>query len=182
MDVEKLIDEVIAREGGYTNHPADRGGPTNFGITEQVAKAFGYKGDMKDLPRATAVAIYRERYWTGPKFDQVAAIFPQVGHELFDTGVNMGPSTAAKFLQRVLNALNRGATDYPDIGVDGGIGKLTLAAAAGLKAKRGAAVGEVVRQAIDALQGARYIDIVEANPSQEVFAYGWLSQRLGLFQ
>lgn len=30
MDIDSLIDEVIGREGGYANHPADRGGPTRW--------------------------------------------------------------------------------------------------------------------------------------------------------
>lgn len=37
MDIHDLIEEVIAREGGYSDHPADRGGPTNMGITLKVA-------------------------------------------------------------------------------------------------------------------------------------------------
>jgi lysozyme family protein len=180
MDIDKLIDEVIAREGGYVNHPNDRGGPTNWGVTQQVARAFGYAGDMKALPRATAVAIYRERYWTGPKFDQLAAVFPQSAHEMFDTGINMGPATVAKFVQRVLNVCNRGASDYPDIGADGVIGKMTIAAAAGLKVKRGIEAGEVLRKAIDGLQAARYVEIAEDNPTQESFAYGWLANRIGV--
>lgn len=180
MDIERLIDAVIEREGGYTNHPADRGGPTNFGITQQVARAFGFKGDMRSLPRATAVAIYRERYWTGPKLDQIAAIFPQLSHEMFDTAVNMGPAIVVRFLQRVLNVCNRGASDYPDISADGVVGRMTIAAAQGLKDKRGAAAGEVVRKAIDSLQGARYVEIAEKNASQEAFAYGWFANRLGI--
>lgn len=179
MNVDKLIDEVIEREGGYSNHPADRGGPTNFGITEQVARAFGYKGDMKTLPRSTAVAIYKARYWSGPKFDQVAAICPAIGEELFDTGINMGVAAAGRFLQRALNVLNRGATDYPDIGVDGAVGRMTLAALDGYVKKRGAAGGEVLRRALDSLQGARYIELAEKSPSQEAFAYGWLANRVG---
>jgi hypothetical protein len=54
MSVDTLIDEVISREGGYVDHPADRGGPTMFGITEAVARANGYDGPMRNLPRATA--------------------------------------------------------------------------------------------------------------------------------
>ena len=49
-DIDQLIDELIAREGGYTNHPADRGGPTRYGITEAVARAHGYDGPMALLP------------------------------------------------------------------------------------------------------------------------------------
>ena len=143
MNIDTLIDAVIAREGGYSNHPADRGGPTNWGVTQQVARAYGYMGDMSKMPRATAVSIYKSRYWTGPKFDQVAAIFPEIGHEIFDTGINMGPAVAAKFLQRVLNVCNRGGDDYPDITADGNIGPMTLAAARSLKAKRGGATGEI---------------------------------------
>ena len=33
FEVGALIDELLEREGGYVNHPADKGGPTCFGIT-----------------------------------------------------------------------------------------------------------------------------------------------------
>ena len=46
MTIDTLIDGVIGREGGYSNHPADRGGPTRWGVTEAVARANGYRGDM----------------------------------------------------------------------------------------------------------------------------------------
>ncbi|QGP79992.1 glycoside hydrolase family 108 protein [Sphingobium sp. CAP-1] len=180
MTIDAMIDEVIAREGGYSNHPADRGGPTNFGITEQVARAYGYAGAMQALARATAVSIYKARYWTQPGFDKIAAICPAIGHEMFDTGINMGVGTAGRFLQRALNALNRGAADYPDLTVDGAAGAMTRAALKAFMAKRGAAGGEVLRKALDALQGERYIEIAEASPSQEAFVYGWLANRLGV--
>ena len=51
-DINGLIDELTEREGGYVNHPADRGGPTRFGVTEAVARAHGYAGAMRSLPRA----------------------------------------------------------------------------------------------------------------------------------
>ena len=59
--VEGMIDALIDREGGYVNHPADKGGPTCFGITEAVARAHGYGGAMQSLPRDEAAAIYRRR-------------------------------------------------------------------------------------------------------------------------
>src|SRR3546814_1781938 len=71
-DADALIDAVIDREGRYVNHPADRGGATCWGITEAVARAEGYAGAMRDLPRADAASIYRRLYWLRPGFDQVA--------------------------------------------------------------------------------------------------------------
>ena len=59
MDVDRMIEEVIGREGGYSDHPADTGGATRWGVTERVARAHGYRGDMRSYPRADAVAVYR---------------------------------------------------------------------------------------------------------------------------
>lgn len=115
MPIESLIDDLIDREGGYVHHHADSGGATCWGVTEAVARASGYRGAMRALPRAEAAAIYRRRYWRKPGFDLVHARAARLGAELFDTGANMGPATAAAFLQRALNALNRGASDYPDL-------------------------------------------------------------------
>src|SRR6185369_618430 len=128
MEVNELIDELIEREGGYVSHPADKGGPTRFGITEAVARAHGYQGAMAELPREEAAAIYRRLYWLRPRFDQVAERASKLAAELFDTGANMGPAVAATFLQRALTALNRGGKDLPDQTPDGRIGPATLSA------------------------------------------------------
>ncbi|MGK6319390.1 glycoside hydrolase family 108 protein [Sphingomonas sp. DT-204] len=179
MDIDQLIDEIIAREGGYSNHPADRGGPTRWGITQSTARQHGYTGDMRSFPREQAEAIYRRVYWIEPGFDRVADHAPRVAAELFDTGVNMGPAVAARFLQRVLNALNRNGSDYPDIAVDGQIGPLTLAALAGFADTRGAEGEAVLLKALEALQGEYYISLAERRPANEAFLYGWLANRIG---
>src|ERR1051325_5541245 len=73
VEVEQLIDALIDREGGFVDHPADKGGPTCFGITEAVARAHGYAGPMRQLPRTEAAAIYRRLYWSRPRFARVLA-------------------------------------------------------------------------------------------------------------
>ena len=137
LDVDRLIDDLIEREGGFVNHPADKGGPTCFGITEAVARASGYAGPMRLLPRDEAAAIYQRLYWLRPRFDEIAKRSPRVAAELFDSGVNMGPAVAATFLQRALTALNRGGKDYPDLVPDGRIGPMTLFALDAFLAARG---------------------------------------------
>lgn len=179
MDVDALIDEVIGREGGYSNHPADKGGATRWGITEAVARAHGFAGDMRSFPREEAVAVYRRIYWLRPALDRVAAHAPSLAAELFDTGVNMGPGVASGFLQRALNALNRGASDYADIPVDRRIGPRTLAALGRFIDRRGPGGESVLLKAVEALQGERYLALAEQRPANEAFLYGWLANRLG---
>lgn len=177
--LEHVIDELVGREGGYTNHPADRGGPTRWGVTEQVARAYGYRGDMRALPRETAEQIYLNRFWFGPKFDKVFLRYARVAEELLDTGVNMGQAVAAGFLQRALNLLNRESADYPDIVADGQIGPMTLQALDQFKTNRGAAGEAVLLKALDGFQVCRYADITEARPRNEAFFYGWIAHRIG---
>jgi len=91
----------------------------------------------------------------------------------------MGTGTAATFLQRALNVLNRQAGDYPDIAADGRIGNMTIAALTACLNVRRKAGERVLTLICDALQGARYVAIAEANPSQEAFVFGWIAHRTG---
>lgn len=169
FDVDALIDGLIEREGGYVNHPADKGGPTCFGITEAVARAHGLAGPMKALPRDEAATIYRRLYWLRPRFDQVARRSSRVAAELFDTGVNMGPAVATTFLQRALTALNRNAKDYADLTPDGRVGPLTLHALDAYLQTRGKRGGEtVLMRALEALQGERYLRLAERRPGNYI--------------
>ncbi len=180
LDVDGLIEALIDREGGYVNHPADKGGPTCFGITEAVARAHGYRGAMKQLPRSEAAAIYKRLYWLRPRLDEVAKRTARIGAELFDTGANMGPAVAITFLQRALTALNRNAKDYPDLVPDGRIGPRTLAALDTFLEVRGLTSGvTVLLRALVALQGERYLRLAERRPANEAFLYGWLANRIG---
>ena len=179
-DVDSMVEGLIEREGGYVANRADSGGPTCFGITEAVARANGYSGPMRQLPREEAAAIYKRLYWLRPRLDEVAKRSPAIAGELFDTGANMGPAVAVTFLQRALTALNRNAKDYPDLVPDGRIGPQTLAALDAFLKLRGNGNGEaVLLRALEALQGERYLRLAERRPANEAFLYGWLANRIG---
>lgn len=178
-DIAASIDALIAREGGYVDHPADRGGPTNWGITEHVARANGWTGTMRELPRSEAARLYRRLYWETPRFDAVAKISATIAAELFDTGVNMGPTVATGFLQRALNALNRNARDCPDVPLDRTLGPVTLGALRAYLEARGKPGETVLLKAMEALQGAHYIAITESRRANEAFLYGLIANRIG---
>lgn len=181
MSVDSIIEGIIGREGGYVDNPKDRGGPTRWGITQAVAREYGYDGDMRTLPREVAKAIYLELYYVGPKFDQVYGKSVAIAEELVDTGVNMGVGVAAKFLQRSLNAFNREAEIYQDITVDGVLGMQTLSALQAYLNHRVGPQGEqVMLKALNVLQGARYIELAEGRPANEEFVYGWINTRISL--
>ena len=125
---KKIIDQIIEIEGGYVNDPKDSGGETKYGITKATAYAYGYMGNMKELPRELAFEIYAKRYWDALNLSLIEAWSMQLAEELADTSVNMGPETAARFLQRSLNVLNMQEKKYSDMTVDGDLGQKTLTA------------------------------------------------------
>lgn len=175
LTVDQMIDELIRREGGYVNNPADKGGETNFGITIGTARNYGYTGHMYDLPRGVAEAIYRKQYFTDPGFDRVALVSMPVAEELFDTGVNMGTSVPGPWLQRWLNAFLEAAP----LVVDGAIGPATINALRAFLARRGAEGETVLVRGLNCLQGARYLDLTEHRVANKAFIYGWMLNRVG---
>lgn len=117
MEFDAAFSRLIGHEGGYSNHAADPGGATRYGITEAVARSHGYTEDMRDLPIELARTIYKNAYWTAVRCDQLPA---GIRFDVFDAAVNSGARQAAIWLQRA-------AKVSPD---DGVIGPQTLAAVA----------------------------------------------------
>lgn len=114
MDFQTAIERVLGHEGGYVNNPKDPGGETNWGITKQLAVAYGYHAPMRDMTRNQAKDIYKRAFWD--KYD--CSSFPAaLSFQLFDAAVNHGYGNAARFLQRAV-----GVAD------DGRIGPVTRAA------------------------------------------------------
>ncbi len=168
-------------EAGYVNHPSDPGGETNHGITIAVARAHGYTGPMTQLPLALAVQIAKQAYWDVIRGDELAAVSEAVALEVFDTHFNFYPGAAAKFLQRALNALNRGGRDYADLAVDGELGPATLTALGAFLALRADDDGErVLLSMLNCLQGADYVRQATENPKKEDFVFGWFRHRVKL--
>jgi lysozyme family protein len=100
---DQALTRLLRDEGGYTDHPSDPGGPTNFGITLADARRY-WKGnataaDVRALPQSVARRIYRERYWNAMRCDELPA---GVDYAVFDYGVNSGTGRAGKVLRRVL--------------------------------------------------------------------------------
>lgn len=180
MSIDQMIDALVGREGGYSLNPNDSGGATMWGVTADTARRNGYQGAMSQMPRETAVAIYRSEYFTAPGFDKVYDLSQPIAEELFDTGVNLGLSIPTPWLQRALNALNRQHTDYPDIPVDGRIGPQTVGALRVYLNLRGADGERNVLKLLNCLQGVHYLDITEARPANEAFINGWLINRVGI--
>lgn len=178
LTIPQILDEIVAVEAGFVHHPNDRGGPTIWGITEAVARKNGYQGDMREMKREQAKAIYLREYIEKPGFMLVYEVSPTIAHELIDSGVNLGTAWPSLWLQRTLNAFNEQGKHYPDLKVDGSIGPATAAALKAYLAKRGKDAELVMLTALNSLQGARYIEVTEGRAANESFTFGWFAKRV----
>jgi lysozyme family protein len=174
---DRAFDDLLGIEGEYSNDPADRGGATQWGVTEFLARAYKHSGPMTALSKATAKRIYRAEFWQPLRLTDIGRIDPALALELFEAAVNCSPQRAAEWLQRGLNLLNDGGRHYADIVVDGRIGPQTLQALRALVLARSGGA-DTLRVICNVLQGNHYITLAERSPSQERFVFGWVKNRV----
>lgn len=148
MTFEDAFDRLLGHEGGYVFSPSDPGGETNWGVTATVARANGYAGPMKVLPRDTAKAIYRKAYWDAIQADKLPGA---LRFEVFDAAVNSGVSQAVKWLQRIAGVVD-----------DGLIGPMTINAANKMNGLAAAAAYNGVR-----------LDFMTSLPIWGSYGKGW---------
>ncbi|MDZ7909358.1 MAG: holin-associated N-acetylmuramidase [Gemmobacter sp.] len=128
QSIQDIAAEIVAREGGYVNDPADPGGATKYGVTIHSMRRLGLDldgngrvntADVRRLTRAQAVEIFLRDYYEKPG---IAGLPEAVQPPVFDMQVNAG-ANAVKILQRMLTQLGWPLVD------DGMIGPKTRAAA-----------------------------------------------------
>lgn len=148
---------ILAREGGYSNRSSDRGGATNYGITQHTADVWAERNHLprvfvKNLTMPQVEDIYFALFWL---FGKCPYLRPPLDLVVFDSFIQHRPDVAAKIIQRALG-----------VDADGILGKVTLAAAAICNPKRTAMLIIGGRRAL-------YENILKADPSQAEFAKGW---------
>lgn len=156
--IQDTITELLKAEGWdrYTNHPADRGGPTRWGITQKAwGEALGRPATVNDVRAITeqqARDFYYERYVKAPRYDELPEdLMPLV----VDCAVNHGTKRATQWLQRSVGVL-----------ADGVIGPVTLAAVRSQSAR-------AVYLRICAHRTRFYGAVVGRDHSQAAFISGW---------
>lgn len=184
---EWIINHSVNIEAGYVNNKNDLGKETKHGITyataqewkPQLVAKFGWDGKMINLTREMAWYIYDQGWWQRMRCDELMAIHPLLCQRIFDFAINGGRVVSVKYLQRLLNVLNRQGKDYPDFSPDGGIGKNTLGQLRSFAAKRGPRGIMYLLQGLTGMHVNHYVEISEGRVANEEFTNGWLDRLLG---
>lgn len=157
MDFETAVGKVFISEGGFISHPNDRGGATNYGITQRVYRE--WKSDpvanVKDLTKGEASQIYFEHYWEPSKTGQLPESLRYIH---FDAAVNHGVARANKLLQAAAG-----------VEQDGVIGNKTLDAVNSMDAR-------LLKCRYVTARYKFYGSIIQRDRSQLVFMAGWMSR------
>ena len=181
--IEALNSLKSLYEGGYANLKGDKGGESYNGIAENYYPdwqgwkiinsykklypqefTFYLKND-KDLQNLVKL-FYKQNYWDVFKGDELPYI---VAEELLEQSVNQGTGKlGGERLQEALNLLNRNERLYPDLKVDGIVGKKTLDAVKKVNIRR-------LVKVLNGLQFMRYYNLDKKNPENERFV-GWFDR------
>jgi lysozyme family protein len=147
----KCVSVILRNEGGYVNHPLDPGGETNMGITKRNYPL----EDIKNLTKEKAISLYYRDYWIPMNLELLND--EDLILQVFDMGVNAGPKTAIKLLQRIV-----GTKD------DGALGPITVGAVANYQGD--------IEEAYIKKRKLFYIAIAQSKPDQQVFLKGWINR------
>jgi lysozyme family protein len=166
--------EIKEIEAGYVDHPSDPGGKTRWGISEWLARAYGYNGEMKNLSWPKAKEIYYKEYWTRNKYNKIKN--RQIAGEVFEQAVNLPiielrerkVLKANVYLQKAYNLVTR----KKQITVDGLIGPQTL------KAINSCSRVIAFLNLLNGLQAKHYLEVVEKYPKLRSFVVGWFNKRI----
>ena len=186
----QILNTVLSHEGGWSDHPADKGGPTYKGITSRWYPDWpGWKiidelRNSTDFPQCLSghaplqvrvSEFYWEEYWAPLRCDDIQSNL--VAGKLFDTAINIDKSDATRILQRCLNTLNVHPSN-PDLEVDGRIGPVTVATVnTYIEFTAG---GELALLAyMKSEQGHHYVEQGLKNRSQRAFTKGWTKRLRG---
>lgn len=118
-DAKILQPFILAWEGGYGNHPADKGGPTNKGVTLDTFRSFYGKDrtitDLKAITDEQWLHIFKKGFWDKCRADDIKS--QSVANLIVDWAYHSGVSTAVKKVQQIVG-----------VKADGQLGPVTLAA------------------------------------------------------
>ena len=152
---------LLEEEGGWSDHPADRGGKTMYGVTQAVYDDFRTRvkkttrQTVGKITKAEAREIYDVLYWRAAGCDRLP--WP-ISYITFDAAVNSGTSRAVRWTQAGLR-----------VPQDGKPGPGTIAAAEKAVANQdGSVLFAIVDQRVQFLAA-----LVKRSPSQAAFLLGW---------
>jgi lysozyme family protein len=157
---------ILELEGIYSDDKEDKGGRTKFGITEKVAREYGWKESMLSLPLYMAEKIYYDQFWQKANLSKISEISPAIAVKLFETSINCGTRRAIRWFQKSLNSLKLSSF----LEVDGLIGKKTIKA---FITRQHYLDHVTILKMINTYQSFHYINICNADHSQKKFIRGW---------
>jgi lysozyme family protein len=159
--LDQALEFLLEEEGGWSNHPADRGGKTMYGVTQAVYDDYRVrlkkttKQTVAKITKAEAREIYDVLYWRACGADRLP--WP-ISYITFDAAVNSGVSRAVRWTQAGLQ-----------VPQDGKLGPGTVAAATKAVANQeGSSLFAIVDQRVQFLAA-----LVKRSPSQSAFLLGW---------
>ena len=159
-ELTQSLDWLLEEEGGFSNHPSDRGGATMYGVTQTTYNAFRKKKGksqqpVKNITKEEAYTLYEEEYWRAAS----CHLLPwPISYLTFDAAVNSGVKRAVQWTQAGIG-----------VTADSIVGPGTVAAA-----KKVLEEGDTGR--LLGIVDARTVflaRLVSSKPSQAAFLLGW---------